>query len=192
MTAEHAIRNLVRLEANSLTDAINLLVKYSKVYYKVDLRIDSYPARFGIARITHSCPLGKKTNWGSDIQFPVGHLGWSGTWKGEIRGSYKSFFSSTDRPSLSDYLDKSPAFYGFHTGTGSGGDNFDISGEIFLEDFPKMYSREIKRLEGNHLCCKVNREALCPFCKMSWCADHYKILSNAMTWVRCPFDGYKL
>lgn len=182
------IRNSVRLEATSLTAAINLLVEKAKEHYNLDLKIDTYPARFGLQSITHSCPLGKETNWGAKSELPRGHLGWHGQWKGTIKGKYKSFFSSSRGPSFSDFLKE--AFYGFHTGTGSGGAEFDIGGEIFLEDFPKIYKSEIKKYEGNRLCCRVHPLLECAFCRMLWCDPCRTLVKNLQE--QCPLDGHKL
>jgi len=168
------------------------------LYYKVDLKIDKYPSYFGIQSITHASPIGKRDNWGSDDKYPIGHLGWSGMWKGKIRGNYKTFFGDSDRgrPSFSDYLGRGheKAFAGFHTGTGCGGSEFDIGGEIYLEDFPKIYAKEITKFEGNHLCCTVNPMRTCHFCDMKWCVDHATRMIHYVVGSthRCPFDGYTL
>lgn len=191
--AEQSIaRNSLRLEASSLTEAINLLVSKSKELYNLDIRLDSWPIRFGIQNVMHSCPIGKRTNWGSDPELPRGHLGWYGQWKGTIKGTWKGSFGR-DKANWSDYCDRwSNGFAGFHTGTGCGGDEFDISGVIFMEDFPKIYKRQIPYYTGNFLCCTVNRWRKCNFCGMSWCDEHAAYLKELSPLPQCPFDGYTL
>lgn len=181
--------NSIRVDATSLEHAIKLLMERSKEYYDVDLQIRSYPDSFGVRSITHDAPLGKPTNWASKDHLPVGHLGWGGTWKGTIRGKYG------DRRELgfSDFVGSwsaPPAFLGFHTGSGSGGKDFHISGTIFLEDFPKMYKPLIKKYEGNKLCCYVHPFLECVFCKVVWCDPCTSLFGNVGH--RCPFDGHNL
>lgn len=189
MIEMETIRNSVRFEARSLTEAINLLVSKSKEHYNIQLHIDQYPARFGMQSITHVCPIGKETNWSTKPDHPRGHLGWHGRWEGTIRGQWKSHFSDTGNPSFSDYIGRNEVgFYGFNTGTGSGGSNFSIDGTIFLEDFPLIHKKEIKKYEGNKLCCQVHSLYHCPFCKTRWCGEHIKYLQN----IGCPFDGHTI
>jgi len=77
------------------------------------------------------------TNWsGCDPGAPRSYPGWSGVWKGTMTGGKRGC-------GITDVLEGSFVITGglfpmFHTGTGTGGRKFDISGCIFLDDFPKL------------------------------------------------------
>jgi hypothetical protein len=188
------LKNSVRLEATSLEHAIQLLTKMSKETYGVEWNLRSYPDRLEMHPNSHDAPLGKPTNWGSDLKLPRGYLSYHGTWEGTFKGNYSRWGDRKEKAGLSDVLDKYHGIaYGFHTGSGSSGDQFHMDGTIYVEDFPKIWKRMKPLYEGNFLCCTLNAQWHCSFCDTKWCSTHSHTLNGLSSWVKeCPFDGYKL
>ena len=110
---------------------------------QLDLRFDTLVSN------SHSSPLNGVTNWSRVSDIPSGYPGWCGQFQGtNIRyEEYETFFN------VFSYF-----FPGVNTGSGSGGDKFNYSLSIFIDDFPKIKSEYEKYLELNPKYVKFKEE----------------------------------
>jgi len=130
----------LRLEASSIDEAIQLVIKYSKQLGYI-VTFEQYPNKFHFkCSNTHCCPINGIKNWHRDKDKPSGYPGFIGYWKGSIVpiDKNKKGNRDTDIHTIFDSSFNDTCFRGFNTGSGSCGGNFDISGTIFLDDFPKI------------------------------------------------------
>lgn len=149
-------KDWVRLNATNVSEIENLIVQKAKEFWGFDCEVD-INVTFGQVSNSHAAPIGEKTNWGSNNNYPTSFLGWSGRIKAWLRNYKKSKNISDSVGSLlfDDYYADSekPGFRGFHTGTGCPGDAggqypMDIGFYFFLEDFPKLAeSYELFKIE---------------------------------------------
>lgn len=130
----------VRNNATSIEHAMKLMVEYCKGL-GIKLTFEQYPKHFGDVSNSHRSPKGFPTNWGrNEGSIPSSYPGWSGNWVGTIKGKcpmrncHRRGYNDIDTSCLFEHM-----VNGFHTGTGNpGGPKFQISGEVFIYDFPKM------------------------------------------------------
>jgi len=135
------IADEIRLNLTNPSDIGKLIEQYVKQYLNRTLKITNMTFRFGMLSITHSAPIGKKTNWSCDRDRPTGYFGWSGQISGTTtlyKASVGDGFSEIS--GLTDVLKMNSNFYirGLHTGSGHGGDTFSYDYKMFLDDFPKL------------------------------------------------------
>lgn len=137
----------VRLDAESVDDVRDLIVKYAKEYMNVTIVFTEFRVSFGDVSCTHDAPIGKPTVFSSHNNKdnnPRSYKGWHGSVEGKISG--KNPFDSTDKDSasFSDLMSSwgRNGFRGLHTGTGSGGGGrFNYEFRFYLMDFPKMQKK---------------------------------------------------
>lgn len=166
----------IREESKSIYEVIEK-TKDLLLLYGVKFSLLTYPSRFSISvKNTHSAPINYKTNWCSeDISIPTSYPGWSGNWIGRIdvidSKKAKPLFGKKIRPTLSD-LTKLITF--INIGSGSCGDNFDISGTIWLYDFPLIHEENMRTtdLDKNILVLDYNK------CLDSFSTKHRLALKN--------------
>jgi len=86
---------------------------------------------------THSAPNGKKTNWLGSTDLPRGYPGYIGNMSGVFENHKHSGVSNIWK------------FIDIHTGTGSGGNNFQYSVTIWIDDWPGIAEQYVfKKLKG--------------------------------------------
>jgi len=112
-------------------------------FAKVDVHITftEYPSSYGRCSNSHSSPKGYKTCWGEgDLETPKYYPGWHGIWKGHITiGDGNPLnFDKFEMSTISQFI---PAV---KTGSGRPGQNFEISGVLFLYDFDAMHEEYLK------------------------------------------------
>ncbi len=138
--------NTVRLQATSSEHFAELIIKYSKEWYNVEVRFDSIPDRLQLCNASHNSPVGLPTNWcgrNDDKGYLSYYLGYSGNWKGEVSGRIPNLgkvdygtFGEVGRWAGIAFIEA--MFPGMNLGSGNGGQNFRQDGILFMRDFPLM------------------------------------------------------
>lgn len=139
-------RNWVRLHSISAEDAITKLVWYAKKQWNLDIKFKQYPnveLTQGIAN-THSSPIGIPEQWCNEKtrRYPAYEGRWIGTIRGNKPRALKEFGHRSSFSSGPEFNWITDLFAGFHSSCGSGGQNFDISGHFFKQDFPLIQVAE--------------------------------------------------
>jgi hypothetical protein len=118
-------RDYFRLNAESPDHFRQLIEDKSKEFYDIDIKFTEW--RFDYSphvRITHSCPIGQKTEWGNRN---AGFAGFDGMISGNIK-----------QKSLGDFL---YLVTGLHIGSGCSGNDFDMDARFYIQDFPIMHEK---------------------------------------------------
>jgi len=129
--------NRLRLEAKSMYEVLDLIVKYSFEFFGAELKITDANLSFGMVSCSHSAPVGKQTNWcGRDKNLPTEFLGWSGNISGKWIANGKNRWG--EEIDGFTRLTEGGGLVGIHTGTFNGGSRFNGEFRFFLDDFPKL------------------------------------------------------
>lgn len=132
------LKHEVRLNSTSIEDAIRRMKKIAKEVWGLTITITEYPNTLSTYANTHDAPVGIKVEWCNERtqRFPA----FTGRWKGKIRGRVPYIFKKLDcgfkRELKAETIED--LFAGFHFSTGSCGKDFDMSGHIYLQDFPNI------------------------------------------------------
>ena len=151
-------KNIARLEAESHHHFVELVTKYAKEWYGLEILFNSYP---GMAKglfepsmqsNTHNSPVGLPTNFMGHAHLPRAYLGWYGRWEGEVVGTIPDLGSTSygfgnDIGSKGDLSFLKEFFRGLNTGTGCPAAKFSICGLLFLTDFPKAKEKVLEQLD---------------------------------------------
>jgi len=141
--------DLVRMNATSLIDIKDCLIKYTKEVLGVTLVITKWDMRFEPhLSNSRSCPIEGVTNWQRKNDIPDSYPGWTGNIAGKFpeNPEMKAFHILRDSGFMHDDEKKvyNFGFRGIHTRGGSGGNSFSYSIEMFLDDFPKLCAKYVR------------------------------------------------
>ena len=129
--------NYFRLNATSPDHLRRLLEEKAKEFYNIDLKFSVWKFSYGWTGNSHSAPIGEKTNWERDKSLPTHHLGFSGSVEGTC--VFPKDFPSHKNSGLSHFSgfgDFARIIKGFHLQSGSGGQDFHIGANFFINDYP--------------------------------------------------------
>ena len=138
--------NDVRLTSKNIEEVIKRTIEVLDKH-GIILELKSYPSNFkeDISN-THNSPIGRPQNFSHKPDLPKSYPGYYGQWVGKIRRKdnkyirFRDIYSGSSHFAEYDYnIDY------FQTGTGSAGENFSISGILFIEDFPCIYGADIDK-----------------------------------------------
>lgn len=143
-------RNKLRLEAASVSEVLDLIVKYAYEFFGAKLKITDSNLQFGMVSCSHNAPIGKKTNWGGQhADLPREYLGWSGNLTGKWITNGKDRWG--EKMDGFTRLTEGGGLAGIHTGCFNGGrGHFDGEFRFFLDDFPKLKEKytQYKKLQA--------------------------------------------
>jgi hypothetical protein len=139
-----AISDSFRLELDDIRNFSALLEKKVAFHFSAPkFKINLNNIRFGMHDCSHSCPVGKETNWcSSRTDVPSHYLGWrvsiNGTCGGaKVKGKEVTIGAICRGGSyFSDHHPKFGGFRGLNTGSGGFGDKFYGDMTLWLDDFP--------------------------------------------------------
>lgn len=133
------LMNYPRLNATSIPHLIELCKEVALKAWNVELNFALDVAYNEQASCSHSAPVGKPTNWGGqDKKSPTSYVGLTGSIKGTSKHLTVVPKKDTWRQSSGSDFFKGfgRGIIGINTGSGSGGDVFQFSVTLFLDDFP--------------------------------------------------------
>lgn len=149
----------IRTTSENIHEVVQRLTKLWELI-GIKVVFTSYPSEFTYSvSNSHNAPKGYSQNWKRESDKPEGYPGWTGVWKGTITTTdSKSWGTSLAfRNLIGSWGNKKlPSCTWIKTGTGSSGIDFNISGMLFLYDFPLMHKQfcdnkeEFKVLEKDY------------------------------------------
>ena len=135
------IRNSIRFKAEGPHHFVELINKYVKLRYKIDLNIKIHHVKY-LKELTnsHHAPIGGVQNWGSKPGLPTGYPGYIG----RVQFNYKGKSKTKVKKAMLDIKDfvGNNMLPGFNTGSGGGGaegGTYELF--LYIEDFPKIKSK---------------------------------------------------
>lgn len=182
----HRARN----EATSIHNFVELIVKYSKEWYGIEVGFKEYPnGTLKPLSSSHNSPVGCPQNWGGHgdkDEIPRTYLGWQGRWEGQAVGTVPNLgtvdYGTFRRPKeQADLGFLRVVFPGINTGTGCPGDKFSIEGKLFLHDFPKI----VEEYKSRNLILDLTN----PNSNVRTLAEQFKIESEQVKKYRSPKNG---
>lgn len=150
------INERVLEESENFADVIEILVEDIE-QLGIKLSFTGYPnVTSETVSNSHNAPKGYPQNWRRGDDKPKGYPGVHGRWGGKVELIDNSYFKSV--PSFSVITSLFPFI---KTGSGTTGQNFGVSGMMFVYDFPKikeLYEQDIDAqvsLLSNQYCNKI-------------------------------------